>query len=126
MIMSKADSNFDAWLTKGLQTPITTETNFPQKILMQLRQQEAARALKRIQLQKRIWAASIWAVVLVGISVFVIFGAGTGIYTFLQDLLGGLVAFILEPSASGLLIPGIVLSLAVVVLWNAIEMVSQE
>lgn len=125
-MMSKPDSNFDAWLTNGLQSPTTTQTDFVQQVVKQFRQQEAERLLKRIQLQKRILGWSISAVILVGVFMLLISPTGLGIYSILQDLLTGFIQLILEPTLMGVLIPVGAIILAGVVIWNAIEIVALE
>ena len=124
--MSKADSNFDAWLTKGLQMPTDTETDFVQRVVLQLRQQEAERLLKRVQLQKRILGWSIAAVILIGVFLILISPSGLGIYSALENSLIGLIKLILEPTLTGLLVPCGVLFIVAVVIWNAIEIVALE
>ena len=124
--MSKIDSNFDVWLTKGLQTPPVTETDFVQQMVRQFRQQEAARILQRILLQKRILGWSISAIIIAGTFTLFISPVGLGIYSFLQSLLAGSIQLILEPTLTGVLIPTGVIILAGVVIWNAIEIVSLE
>ena len=124
--MSKADSNFDAWLTKGLQTPTGTETDFVQRVVLQLRQQEAERLLKRIQLQKRILGWSIAAVILIGVFLILISPTASGIYSVLENSMVGLIKLILEPTLTGLLVPCGVLFIVAVVIWNAIEIVALE
>ena len=124
--MSKADSNFDAWLTKGLQMPTDTETDFVQRVVLQLRQQEAERLLKRIQLQKRILGWSIAAVILIGVFLTLISPTASGIYSVLENSMVGLIKLILEPTLTGLLVPCGVLFIVAVVIWNAIEIVALE
>lgn len=124
--MLKTDSDFDAWLTKGLQTPTGTETDFVQHVVLQFRQQEAERLLNRIQLQKRVLGWTISAIIIISAFVLLITPAGSGIFSILQNCLTGFIQLILEPTLMGLFIPAAVVILAGVVIWNAIEIVSLE
>jgi len=124
--MSKAESNFDAWLSDKLQTPTMTGTDFTQKMLERFHQQEAERLLKHIQLQKRILGFSISAVIIGGVVALLLSPLGAGLYSSLQSLLTGSIEMIMKPDLYELAIPAVVITLFILVVWNVIEIVSLE
>jgi hypothetical protein len=124
--MSKADSNFDAWLAKGLQTPTAKGTDFTQKVLERFRQQEAERLLKHIQIQKRILGFSVSAVIITAAASFLVFPLDRDMYSSFQSIVTGFIEMIMEPDLYELAIPGIVIALILLAVWNAIEIVSLE
>jgi len=126
MSKSESNQNFDTWLSTGLQGPMAADSVFVQRMLERLEIQEGERLLKQIRLQKRILGWLTVVLIAAGLGAIFLSPVSTEIYAFLQMLMVRLIQLILHPTLAGLVIPGVVLILAGVVLWNLIEIVSLE
>jgi hypothetical protein len=120
------DKNFDLWLAQGLKKPFSPDPAFVYRLFDRLDEQTARQLLHRTAMQMKILAGVMVVFVVAGIVAMVYPPVNTAVFSFLQDLLEGLIGLIVQPTLIGMMAPVAVLVLTGLVLWNLIEMVSLE